>query len=55
MRDGVICARTEVELGAGETEPVSLTCPNDAPQRLVVDPNAHVMMAGRDAATVELP
>lgn len=55
MRGGAPCARTEVELGAGLAQEVSLTCPDDPPARLVVDPDVHVMMVARDAASADLP
>jgi ABC-2 type transport system permease protein len=45
--------RTTVVLGAGESKKVRIRCPFE-PERLVVDPDAHVLQLQRPAATARL-
>lgn len=46
-------ARAQVVLGAGESKLVRIRCPFE-PQRVVVDPEAHVLQLQRRAATAKL-
>jgi hypothetical protein len=46
-------ARTTVILGAGESKAVRIRCPFE-PERVVVDPDAHVLQLQRRAASAKL-
>jgi hypothetical protein len=46
-------ARTTIVLGAGESRLVRIRCPFE-PQRVVVDPDAHVLQLQRRAASAKV-
>ena len=51
--EGYAESRVTVTLGAGESETVTISCPFE-PRRVLVDPDAAVLMLKRDRAVEEI-